>query len=238
MRASGVRALHGTPAPCAKPRRQRARDNPFALNAMKHFQYDDVPTYGHAKLQKQRQLLGYYRLLQNELPQLEQLREPYSPPAPSSFLRVQFSHYQGEALPGVRKVALSFRVRDLFGAGVLATPFAKHKFLLLAAARWAPPSPDLLQRLNAALAKSDPAALDALYEAEDLGSVKIACEEMPHESQNLKWCSDVLDRMIEEANTEPSFCDVPLDPRPHMQPGGRSARFARVTKKDFPAEWL
>ena len=43
---TGVRAL-GTSAVCAKPRRQRNRNNPFPLNAMKHFAYDDIPTFGH-----------------------------------------------------------------------------------------------------------------------------------------------------------------------------------------------
>ena len=67
---TGVRAL-GTSAVCAKPRRQRNRNNPFPLNAMKHFAYDDIPTFGHVKIQKQRQMLAYYRLMKHEFPKLQ-----------------------------------------------------------------------------------------------------------------------------------------------------------------------
>lgn len=66
----GVRAL-STSAACAKPRRQRNRNNPFPLNAMKHFAYDDIPTFGHVKIQKQRQLLAYYRMMKHEFPKLQ-----------------------------------------------------------------------------------------------------------------------------------------------------------------------
>ena len=61
--------MHTTSA-LAKPRRQRNRNNPVALNQMKYFAYDDVPTFGHLRLQKQREMLGYYRLLTHELPKL------------------------------------------------------------------------------------------------------------------------------------------------------------------------
>lgn len=67
---TGVRAL-STSAVCAKPRRQRNRNNPFPLNAMKHFAYDDIPTFGHVKIQKQRQMLAYYRLMKHEFPKLQ-----------------------------------------------------------------------------------------------------------------------------------------------------------------------
>lgn len=193
-----ARAFHVSAASQAKPRRQRNRNNPFALSAMKHFQYDDIPTHGHMKLQKQRQLLEYYRLLQNELPQLKQFHEPFEPAPASHILNFQFTHYQGEAHPGARKVVLNVDIKDLFGANVLKTPAAKHKFLLLAGARWQAPNFAAVQTLNDALASGSDALAKA-YESQPLGSLKISCSANPHESQNMKWCSDVLDRMIAEA---------------------------------------
>jgi len=38
---------------------------------MKHFAYDDIPTFGHVKIQKQRQMLAYYRLMKHEFPKLQ-----------------------------------------------------------------------------------------------------------------------------------------------------------------------
>ena len=65
-----VRALHASAAAAAKPRRERA-NHPYSLRELKRFQFDDVPTPAHQLIQKQRQLLGYYRLLRHELPLLE-----------------------------------------------------------------------------------------------------------------------------------------------------------------------
>lgn len=41
---------------------------------MGHFQFDDIPTFGHMRLQKQRQMLSYYRILANQLPELKSTR--------------------------------------------------------------------------------------------------------------------------------------------------------------------
>ncbi|WFD07506.1 37S ribosomal protein S24, mitochondrial [Malassezia vespertilionis] len=204
---------------------------------MKHFQYDDIPTHGHMKLQKQRQLLGYYRLLKNEFPQLHELAEPFQPPPAQNILQFTFTHYQGEEHPNARKVVLHVNVEDLAKVHALDTTYAKHKFLLLAGSRWQPTSPALVGRLNAALAQSKE-ALDAAYNAEPLGVVTIASTAYPHEPQNMKWCSDVLDRMIEEANKEPSFADIPLDVRPYIKSNARGGQTLRPTVSDFPAEWL
>jgi len=85
---------------------------------------------------------------------------------------------------------------------------------------------------------------------EDLGGegyVKISCEDFPDASQNLKWISDTLDRMLAAANSDvDKFADVAIDIR-HLVSKGRKAkkgehRFNRVGKRptiaDFPTEWL
>ncbi|WFD03040.1 37S ribosomal protein S24, mitochondrial [Malassezia obtusa] len=234
--SGGARAFHASTA-ALKPRRQRNRNNPFALNLMKHFQYDDIPTYGHMKLQRQRQMLEYYRLLQHELPQLEQLHEPFQPAPASNLLQFQFTHYQGERHPGARRVVLHVDLRDLFAADVLKTAEAKHKFLLLAGARWSPAQADVVEALNAAQQKGAEALAKAYAEL-PLGSLKIGCSQYPHESQNMKWCSDVLDRMLAEAQAEPAFTEIPLDVRPYIKSNARGGRMPMPSAADFPKEWL
>lgn len=230
------RTIHASASVEAKPRRQHNRNNPFALNQMGHFQYDDIPTYGHMRLQKQRQLLEYYRLVKHELPQLKELYEPFTPAPASHILEFQFTHYQGEPHPGARKVVLRVSVADLFTAGHLKTAQAKHKMLLLAGARWQPTDLEAVVRVNAALAES-PAALGEAYEKEPLGTIKIASDQFPHEAQNTKWCSDVLDKMIAEAQTEPAFLDVPLDIRPYIKAPARGGRTHKASLADYPSAW-
>ena len=113
---------------------------------------------------------------------------------------MKFTHYQGEAHPDTRKVVLTFHIKDLFNGEVLSTPLSKHKFLLLAGPRWQPPNASFVERWNTALSKGENFLSDICQKEDDLGSVKIASNSMPHESQNMKWCSDVLDRMVSEAN--------------------------------------
>jgi len=159
------------------------------------------------------------------------------PPPESSFLRFKFVHYQGESHPDSRKVVLDVGVRDLFKSGALKTPQAKHKFLLLCGARWQAPSADVIATLNGALERG--ADLDEAYtSAGDLGKLEIASSHLPHESQNMKWCSDVLDKMIAAANEQPSFTDVPLDPRPYIKSNSRGGQIPVATEQDFPKEWL
>ncbi|WFC93389.1 37S ribosomal protein S24, mitochondrial [Malassezia brasiliensis] len=234
--AVGDRAFHAS-AVAPKPRRQRNRNNPFALNQMKHFQYDDIPTFGHVKLQKQRQMLDYYRLLQHEVPQLAQFREPFTPAPASDVLTFELTHYQGEAHPGARKAVLHAEVRELFRASQLTAPAAQIKFLLLAGARWRPANVQVVEALNAARAQGTEALQRAL-DTPDLGTLKISCADYPHETQNMKWCSDVLDRMLSEAQATPTFDDVPLDVRPYIKSEARGGRLPMARAADFPKEWL
>ena len=128
-------------------------------------------------------------------------------------------------------------MHDLFVSGVLKSSFAKHKFLLLLGPRWRPADSALVQRLNDALV-SGAEALESLYASEPLGEFKITSSDLPHQSQNMKWCSDVLDKMIAESNKEPTFADVPLDVRPYISSTSRGGQIERASIADFPKEWL
>jgi len=69
---------------------------------------------------------------------------------------------------------------------------AIYKFRLLAGVRWTPTPP------------KDSGI--KLGENGEHGYVKIACEDFPEPAMNLKWVSDRLDELINEANV----CHVPL----------------------------
>ncbi|KAF9419446.1 37S ribosomal protein S24, mitochondrial [Entomortierella beljakovae] len=77
-----------------------------------------------------------------------------------------------------------------------------HKFLLLAGSRYEPVS----------------------------GEVKMSCEQFKDRSQNFKWLSDTLDKLVAEAKNDPeSVSDVPLDLR--------HAEKKMKPKIQFPKEW-
>ncbi|KAK4705347.1 small subunit ribosomal protein S35, partial [Phenoliferia sp. Uapishka_3] len=90
----------------------------------------------------------------------------------------------------------------------LSSDAARHKFKLIAGPRW----------------------------DSDKDEVKIACELFPTDRMNEKWCSDVLDKMIKEAeDTTDSMADIPLDTRPT---DARRKGKRIVTLRDYPSEWL
>ncbi|KAL8292948.1 hypothetical protein RQP46_000642 [Phenoliferia psychrophenolica] len=90
----------------------------------------------------------------------------------------------------------------------LSTDSARHKFRLIAGPRW----------------------------DSDKDELKLACELFPTAPMNEKWCSDMLDRMVKEAeDTTDTMADIPLDSRPTV---ARRRGKRVVTLKDFPVEWL
>ncbi|PWN49252.1 hypothetical protein IE53DRAFT_388549 [Violaceomyces palustris] len=212
--ASSSRLLHASAPNCAKPRKQRNAADPMALKKMPKFDFDDVPTLGHMLLQRRREMLQFYRTIEFEIPKLAAFREEYKPPTQESFLRFKFQHYQGEPHPASRKVVLSFNIADLFKSGALQSEKAQHKLLLIAGER---------------------------YRA-DQGKIVISCETLPSERQNMKWCSDTLDKMIAEANSpQPDLSAIPLDPRPTLVREAKKRSYQRKdgpSIKDFPKEWL
>ena len=112
-------------------------------------------------------------------------RKPFVPSDAQPVI-VRSMHYQGEPHPASVKRAIVVPVDKL----PLKNEAAVHKFIVLAGPRWSPVPPT-----DAGVSGSD---------SWEQGYVKIACEDFPQASQNLKWTSDTLDGLLEEANV----CDL------------------------------
>jgi small subunit ribosomal protein S35 len=64
---------------------------------------------------------------------------------------------------------------------------AIHKAKLIAGVRWSPDPPR-------------DSGIGGSEDGHEHGYIKIACEDFPEAEMNLKWASDALDRLVEEAN--------------------------------------
>lgn len=121
-------------------------------------------------------------------------RKAYQPPAQENILRFRSHHYQGESHPSSRKSVVTVQISDLFKSGRLdsSSPFAKKKLLLLAGVRW--------DALGEEFNYPDVESLERAALEKGIGRIKMSCERFPEERMNLKWCSDTIDKLIEEAN--------------------------------------
>ncbi|KAJ3507285.1 hypothetical protein NLJ89_g6392 [Agrocybe chaxingu] len=194
-----------------------------------HGEVEDSPSGGHIIMQQQRETLHYLRLIEHEMPKLVAYRKQFVPPPAEHSLIVRSVHYQGESHPAALKRVIVVPVDKL----PLKTEAATHKLILLAGPRWTP----------------NPSADAGVSGLDDWGNgyVKISCEDFPEASMNLKWASDTLDKLVEEANNErDDFSDVPIDLR-HLYAKAlkskkgdhlRSRVFHRPSIADFPKEWL
>lgn len=123
-------------------------------------------------------------------------------------------------------MVLDVPVASLFASDALKSKQAKRKFLLLARERWDPTRKTIVPATQVAadnhttaantteLATKKPPQFQHLPQQsiseilrdetqvlkQGQGWIKISCETFPLERQNMKWCSDVFDQMIEEAN--------------------------------------
>ena len=219
--SAAVRAFSVSARVSAKPRKQRNAADPMALRKMPKFNYDDVPTLGHAILQRKREMLQLMRTVEFEIPKLSAFRQDYVPPKEQQYLAFRFQHYQGENHPASRKVVLRVNVDDLVKGGAVKDAKSKHKLLLLAGSRFHPKGKDA---------------------SGDKGEIKISCELFPNERQNMKWCSDTLDALVKEANVRTKEVDeLPLDPRSNLIREDKKRHYLRAdrpTLKDFPKQWL
>ncbi|PWN19120.1 hypothetical protein BCV69DRAFT_284278 [Microstroma glucosiphilum] len=239
LTASSSRALSTTPSRQAKPRRNTGK-NPFDLAPWEAFQHDDVPTLGHEVLNRGRELLRYARTVEHELPNLEKLRQPYNPPPSSSVLTFRSMHYQGAPHPANRKSVLTVSLPDLYAHSLFTSLpddstriRTLRKLLHLAGPRWNPGKGPM----------AEPLRLDGKY-GEDVtvrGEIKISCEKFPTERQNMKWCSDVFDEMIKEAQRlDDGIADLPIDVRHALSRETKKAHHGRrrqATIADWPASW-
>ncbi|KAJ1020148.1 hypothetical protein NDA16_004428 [Ustilago loliicola] len=221
--SAAVRSFSVSARASAKPRKQRNAADPMALRKMAKFNYDDVPTLGHAILQRKREMLQLLRTVEFEIPKLSSFRQTYTPPKPSQVLQFRFQHYQGETHPASRKVVLSVDIDALSKAGAVKDAKSKHKLLLLAGSRFH--------------ANGGKEGLE-----QGKGEIKISCELFPNERQNMKWCSDTLDALVKEANVRSEEVDdLPLDPRAELIREDKKRHYLRADRpslKDFPKEWL
>ena len=161
----------------------------------------NIPEHSHRKIMRQREVLNYFRLVVHDFPHLEQFQQKYTPPkGDEGLLRFRSVHYQGEAHPAARKSVLTVDVGELFASSHFkdAGNAAKRKFLHLAGSRWIPSSGNYNQGPQVQeVFRQDGKYADV--EAPAVGIIKIACERFPFESQNMKWCSDAFDLLLEES---------------------------------------
>ena len=120
-------------------------------------------------------------------------RIPFTPPPKSHPLVVRTLDYGGEGHPAIAKRVVVAPVSQL----PLKTPEAIHTFKLLAGPRWsASPPSDSGVGIN--------------EDGGEHGYIKVTCEDYPSPGMNLKWISDVLDKLVEEANVCPVHCHGPF----------------------------
>ncbi|KAL0575825.1 37S ribosomal protein S24, mitochondrial [Marasmius crinis-equi] len=244
-----LRSFHSSPPALAARRSEELLDDEDMEELLAdEYDDDDSASAGHMMLREHRQTLYYLRLIEHEMPKLvgpyshrrrnllvhmpnlplSAFRKPFEP-LKSDALIVRSIDYGGEDHPAIKKRVVTVAVDSL----PLRDQDAVHKFKLLAGPRWTlrPPTDGGVSGL----------------ENWGNGFVKISCEDFPQPSQNLKWISDTLDKLIEEANDpKDKFKDVPLEIR-HIYSKARKAKkgehlrgrlYDRPTIHDFPQEWL
>jgi len=177
----------------------------------------------------QRQWLHYMRLIEGDMFMLQGLREDFVPPTSDLPLVVKTVHYNGERHPVTRKRTLTVPVALL----PLRDEVAIHKFKLLAGPRWTQRPP------------TDGGVGESEIEVwGNEGYFKMAVEDLAEPIQNLKFGSDVLDRLIETANDtqKDDMTDIPLDERHVAAVFRRKPKWDRFghrnSSNDFPVEWL
>lgn len=129
------------------------------------------------------------------------MRKPYKPTSQKDLLRFRMVHYQGEPHPITAKAVMTVSVPDLFAylasnGKKLTSADARRKFLLLAGPRW--DVSEVIGRNEEGEVDHEAVQSEALEKG--LGQIKISSERFQQQAQNVKWCSDALDRMIEEAS--------------------------------------
>lgn len=110
-------------------------------------------------------------------------RKPFVPPTPETPVVVRSISYGGEEHPVTVKRVITVPVAHLS----LKDDAARHSLKLIAGSRWTPDPPR-----DSGIGSDEPGG--------EHGYVKIACEDFQRPAMNLKWASDALDRLIEEAN--------------------------------------
>lgn len=206
-----------------KQRRGPRGDDPWDIANIEPFKFNDTTSYGHWVLEKRREQLELHRaverdreLLQSECrasssrvvetPRLTwalvaEQRKPFQPPTSSQFLRfssfislTSADIFQDPSLAQMQKRSLQVPIDRL----PLKDADAIHRFKLLAGPRWVPPQEELEPKI--------PAASGAIVKQSDApahGWFKMSEESFPDGRMNRKWLSDVLEKVVAEANVSP-----------------------------------
>lgn len=120
------------------------------------------------------------------VPNGTEFRKPFVPPTSKTPVLIRTISYGGEPHPADRKAAIVVPVSKL----PLKDAPAVHKFKLLAGVRWTIDPPK-----DSGISETEKDLL-----SEGSGYFKISCEDFPEAQQNVKWCSDTLDKILKEAN--------------------------------------
>ncbi|TDL28509.1 hypothetical protein BD410DRAFT_227049 [Rickenella mellea] len=191
---------------------------------------EDVPAGAHIFLGQQREILTFMRLIEHDIPNLVRWRKPFIPLSKATPLVVRTIDYGGEPHPATAKRVIVAPVAKL----PLKTPEAVENFKLLAGTRWSPSPPR-------------DSGISIEEDNGEHGFVKISCGDFPVPGMNLKWASDVLERLVVEAHVlNPKFASITPDTRhvyakarkEHKEDyfDGRSG--GRPSIRDFPKTWL
>lgn len=119
---------------------------------------------------------------------LTAFRKPFVPPTKDTPLVVRSISYGGEEHPATVKRVVVAPVAHL----PLKDDAARHNLKLIAGSRWTPSPPR-------------DSGIAAGGEGAEHGYVKVSCEDFPRPAMNLKWASDLLDRLVVEANVCPTL---------------------------------
>ncbi|BGO97773.1 hypothetical protein RTG_01420 [Rhodotorula toruloides ATCC 204091] len=209
--------------------------NPLDLDHPIHkqpYDFGDFTTPTIMKMEKQRELLHYLRLEQHQFKDLVAYRKKFVPPSKEQVIAVRHQHYQGEEHPSSRRISIRVPVSAL----PLSSPEALHKFKLLAGARWHPPLPESLKH------PLENKSWKVHQGEKDEGVFEMSCDVFPYDRMNEKWCSDTLEKLLNEANDlkKDSFADIPIDTRFRRKQLMKNGKLRRrnITLANFPQEWL
>ncbi|KAI8459526.1 mitochondrial ribosomal subunit protein-domain-containing protein [Phakopsora pachyrhizi] len=201
----------------------------------KPFAMQDVPGVTHLRWDEARRRLKALRMIKYQMPLLAKHKQPFVPPPPEAHVIVKthddlgFCHGKKDSQRPNQKVTIQVNLSKLKvlrdSAGGL------HKFKLLSGRRWFAPKPKSELDLN------------DHYDDPD-GMVKISCDRFSNRFMNERWCSDTLDRLLEESVRlgDDSMDDIPLDDRVTLRRRKRDKNRPWTVNPEhspkFPKQWL
>lgn len=201
----------------------------------KPFAMQDVPAVTHLRWAEARKRLNKLRAIKFQMPSLTKYQQPFVPPPNDAHVIVKTHDDMGfhkgklDSQRPNRKVTIQVNLSKI--PELMNSPAAMHKFKLLSGKRWFESEP-----------KSEFDMSD--HYSDPNGMVKISCDDYSTRQMNEKWCSNTLDRLIEEATDLESdpMSDIPLDHKPTIQRRHRNKNrpwsVDPTLNTKFPKDWL